>query len=335
MAKDCGMRRNRSFIRKEHPMRDIIDGNLFVGAILSALVGMFATAALTFFFPYLMAYTPVKIIAWAAAGTGYFLWCLHEVKVKHGGVVLFFGKRVRVGKDGKGLAEGWRWLPLPPPLMRVENVSLEQFKIDFTQTIAYTKDNVVAEISGFAMPEIDDPYDTYNVDGSVDGGKEALKGLILRWVREAAEKSDAIELIKEDKEILSNETIDQVNRELASPATNWGFKPLRLLRIDHIKIPESLENALLKKVQEPIETAYEDTQNIARARQVERLRKAGVNPNIGYPGTLVDSGKTGAEVKGFTFVGLESLGAAAEGLGKFGQGLSDAASALKGKGRKK
>ncbi len=316
-------------------MKEFIDGNLFVGAVVSALLGMLATALLTFFFPYLMAYTTIKIAAWIGLGGGYFLWCLHEVPINHAGVVLLFGKRVRVGKDGKGLTEGYRWLPLPPPLMDMESVSLEQFKIDFTQTTAYTLDNVVVTIDGFAMAEIDDPYDTYNVDGSIAGGKEALEGLILRWIRDGAEETNAVELIREDKDELSKDAREKINEDLMGPDTKWGFKPIRLLRIGHIKLPASLEEVLLKKVREPIERVAEQTQTDARVDQVKKLVGAGVDPNIAYPGSLVDAEKAGAEVKGFTVTGLGGLGDSLKDLGRLGQGLSDIARTQKGKGAKK
>src|SRR3989344_721515 len=312
-------------------MKDFVDGNIAVGAVVSALLGMLATAILASFFPHLMAYTPIKLIAWTVLGGGYFIWCLDQVKVKHAGVVLLFGKRTRVGKDGKGLDEGYRWLPLPPPLMNIEQVSLEQFKIDFTQTTAYTADKVLVSIDGFAMAEIDDPYETYNVDGSVAGGKEALKGLILRWVREGAEESDAVELIKENKQELSKDALDKVNVDLASPATNWGFTPIRLLRIDHIKLPESLEKALLQQVQEPIERKYEKMQADARVEQVNNLKKAGVEASIAYTGSLVDAGKTGAELKTINVPGLGSVSGTFKDIGKLGQGLSDIAGAMKGR----
>lgn len=333
---ECGVKSHSkiSTLKKELPMKELIDGNLAVGAILSALVGMLATAILIYFFPHLMAYTFLKVTAWVVLGGGYFLAVLGQVPINHAGVVLLFGKRVRVGKDGKGLQEGWRCLPLPPPLMEIEPVSLEQFKIDFTQTTAYTADNALVTIDGFAMAEIDDPYAVYNVDDTVEGGRKALEGLILRWVREGAEKSDAVKLIKEDKDELSDIARRKVNTDLAGPDTNWGFKPIRLLRIGHIKLPKSLEEALLKRVQEPIERSAEKIQTDARVEQVERLTRAGVHPDIAYPGTLVDAEKPGAEVKGFTVRGLEGLGGSLEDLGRLGKGLSDI-SRTKGKGDRK
>ncbi|MES2007092.1 MAG: SPFH domain-containing protein [Patescibacteria group bacterium] len=176
--------------------------------------------------------------------------------------------------------------------------------------------------------------------------EKSFEGISLRSIRAAVEDYKTVEptvdhsgatlpaLVSEDKMQLSRNVENEIVHDLPNNKTRWGMR-LILVRVGEIHPPPDLMKALERKIIEPIERQAEKTQSQARREQTEEIIGLGVDPNIAYPGALVDAGKAGATVSGTTIRGFEKIGPALANLGDLGRGLTDALGGRAPKGPKK
>lgn len=262
----------------------------------------------------------LKLIIALALGGLYLLWVSHNTPTKNKGAVFAFDTYpVRMGSQGKGFTQGLNATPLGSPFFTVKDMSVAEKTVPFDQTSAFTEDNILSMVDGTYQSFIDDPYDTYNAEK----GADALHSLIVRSTRSAVDQYSAINLIKENKEVLSNKILTKVRAELASGSAPWGLGVTDILRINHIRLPAKFEEALQKVEQEKVEGKYEQTQAERRREQANELIKLGIRPDVAYAGALVDAEKSGASLQNITIHGMEGLGPLADDLGALGRGLTD------------
>ncbi len=282
-----------------------INFSLVIGALLSLGLGLVVDYFLTDIIleeigkPTLIANVAVVCLV----AIPYFLWNIRSTPIGYRGVVTLFNRRIR--RSGRGMPEGYNWLPLPEPVMGMEDVDCKQKQLDFPKAESLSGDRVVVTTDGFVQFWVADPYRFLSVENVIP----SLAGVSLRAIRTVVNKGKAINREKPeeslpslDKARLSEMVEAEMKIDIAEPDVQWGLG-IGLLRINNLRLPPDLEAALRKLVQEHIEGDYEDTQSSRRATQVERLRKLGVSPDMALAGALVDAEKPGAEIKHISGIG--------------------------------
>lgn len=245
---------------------------------------------------------------------------LHNTPLQNKSIMLAFGdRRIRGGPSRKGYTEGYNIPWIPAPIARFEDSPTLEFRVDFDNPSAYTKEDVPVKVDGFAIFQIDDAYRSVSVE-DIRGSAQVMS---VGVVRDTTDRFTIKELQQaHHRDQLSEGIYAGIQQSIADESSDVSSLLVKRAEVVEVDVPDVVKKTNTQKYVEPIEHALETVQAANRLAQVEAYTKKGVDPDVALAATLIDAGKSGATiVSGFAKF-AESISA---GLVKVGQGLTDLA----------
>jgi regulator of protease activity HflC (stomatin/prohibitin superfamily) len=235
------------------------------------------------------------------------------------GAILILGTR-RLKKKGKGLSEGYQWVPYP--LATLITVDCREKTLDIgDEDGAPSKDRVFFTVKAIRQFKVNDVYRYQGTEGPV----EALRRVDLQALRTEMKQFMAVDLQVTDKTSLSNKVSkrseDELEKKDNANGKRWGLDVGDVI-ISDIKVnSKEVAEAWASIPKEQSEREAEKIQAEALVQQVTTLKGLDIDPAFALASAQAHAGKN-VEVKTVNIPGLQ------EGLANMAKTIGDSLGAI-------
>ncbi len=292
------------------PITPSLWGGLMLCAAAALLLVYLSGLATGHRFMLARAFLAFALMSW------YFYLSMVIVPTGNRGATLFFGTgRYPFLCTRMGLPEGLNFAPYG--IVRVENIDVREMRIKFMDNAEnYTNDRVRATVSGFLQRTIVDVFEYLGVVGA----DESLSGLALQASRTVIKQYPAKDLVQQDKDKISREIEEELDRLITEKDTNpevfgWGLE-VRHVVVEDIRVPKAIEDAWGEMTRQQALGEAENLEAQRRKEQTATLVESGVKPDTAIAASLINAGKPGASVTSFSIHGIEEFGAGLHDIGE-------------------